>query len=264
MIETDDPFAAIRRQLVRGVLFALLVSFFISILHLTVPLFMLQVYDRVLNSRSLETLTMLVIVAVGALAVFAILEYIRGRVFHVLADSFSRRLGLPVLQAAFSQSLRTQGREPAKAMQDLGELHGLLSSTAASAPLELLWSPLFLVVLFLLHPIYGALAVGSAAVLVLFGLVAHLAMRRPQAEAREASAELNRDVAAAMRHIEVIEAMGMLPALARRWRPTQVRMLALLDRDRMSYKLQFRQLANFLFLQQSCLGFHHLNLLLPH
>jgi ATP-binding cassette subfamily C protein len=230
MTGTYDALTLIRRQLVRGVLFALLVSFFISLLHLTVPLFMLQVYDRVLNSRSLETLTMLVIVAVGALGVFAILEYIRGRVFHVLADSLSRRLCLPVLQAAVRQSLRTQGREPAQAMQDLGELHGLLSSTAASVPLELLWSPLFLLVLFLLHPIYGALAVGSVAVLLLFGLIADLATRRTQAEAKVAGSELNCDIAAAMRHVEVIQAMGMLPALARRWRPTQRRMLAMLDR----------------------------------
>jgi ATP-binding cassette subfamily C protein len=229
MNATDDALSLIRRQLVRGVLFALLVSFFISLLHLTVPLFMLQLYDRVLNSRSLETLTMLVIVALGALAVFGVLEYVRGRVFHVLALSTSRRLGLPVLEAAISQALSGQGREPGQAVRDLGEVHGFLSSPAASAPLELLWSPLFLLVLFLLHPLYGAIAIGSALVLVLFGVLADLATRNPQAEARQAGSQLSGDITAAMRHAEVIAAMGMLPALAQRWRATQRRMLAMLD-----------------------------------
>ena len=219
----------IRRQLVRGVLFALLVSFFISLLHLTVPLFMLQVYDRVLSSRSLETLTMLVIVAVGALVVFAVLEYARSRVFHILASSTARRLGLPVIQAAVGQALRGQGREPGQAVRDLGEIHSLLSSPAACTPLELLWSPVFLLVLFLLHPIYGVLALGSAFVLVLFGVLADFATRRPQAEVRQASGQLTGDISAAMRHAEVIAAMGMLPALAERWRATQRRMLTMLD-----------------------------------
>ena len=227
---TDSADALVRRQLVHGLLFAALVSFFISLLHLTVPLFMLQVYDRVLNSRSLETLTMLVIVAIGALAVFAVLEYIRGRIFHTLADSSARRLGLPVLQAAVGQSVREKGGEPGQAVRDLNELHGFLSSNAAVAPLELLWSPLFLIVLFLLHPLYGALAVGSAAVLILFGVLADLTTRTPLAGARAEGSQLTGDIAAAMRHAEVIDAMGMLPALAQRWRPAQRRMLALLDR----------------------------------
>ena len=229
MTGADEAFTLVRRQLVRGFLFALLISFFISILHLTVPLFMLQVYDRVLNSRSLETLTMLVIVAVGALGVFALLEYIRGRVFHILAQSISLRLGRPALQAAVGQSLRGQNRESGQAVRDLGEIHGLLSSSAASAPLELLWSPLFLLVLFLLHPLYGAIAIGSALILLLFGVFADLATRTPNAEARQASGQLIGDMTAAMRHAEVIEGMGMLPALVRRWRPTQRRMLATLD-----------------------------------
>jgi ATP-binding cassette subfamily C protein len=230
MTGADEALTLVRRQLIRGFLFALLISFFISILHLTVPLFMLQVYDRVLNSRSLETLTMLVIVAVGALGVFAVLEYIRGRVFHILAQSISLRLGRPALQAAVGQSLRGQNRESGQAVRDLGEIHGLLSSTAASAPLELLWSPLFLLVLFLLHPLYGAIAIGSALILLLFGAFADLATRTPNAEARQASGQLIADMTAATRHAEVIEGMGMLPALVRRWRPTQCRMLAMLDR----------------------------------
>ena len=230
MSATDDALSLIRRQLVRGGLFALLVSFFISILHLTVPLFMLQVYDRVLNSRSLETLTMLVIVALGALVVLGLLEYIRSRVFHVLALSTARRLGLPVLEAAISQALSGQGRDPGQALRDVGEVHGFLSSPAASAPLELLWSPLFLVVLFLLHPLYGAIAIGSALVLVLFGILGDVATRSAQAEARQAGGQLTGDVTAALRHAEAIAAMGMLPALAERWRATQRRMLALLDR----------------------------------
>lgn len=226
----DDALILIRRQLARGFAFAFFISLFITLLHLTVPLFMLQVYDRVLNSRSLETLTLLVIVAVGALGVFAMLEYIRGRVFQILAHALSLRLGRPALEAAVGQAIRGGAGESGQAVRDLGEIHGLLSSPAAAVPLELLWSPLFLVVLFLLHPLYGAIALGSAVVLILFGVAADAATRNLQGEAKQAGGELAADMAAAVRHAEVIEAMGMLPALVRRWRPVQLRMLAMLDR----------------------------------
>ncbi|HET8728836.1 MAG TPA: type I secretion system permease/ATPase [Alphaproteobacteria bacterium] len=226
----SDVIASLRRLLAQGMLFALLLSFFLSLLQLTVPLFMLQVYDRVMSSRSLETLTMLVIVAVGCLVVFGILDFIRGRVYLVIGDAIGRRLNTPAVEAAVRETIEGQGREANQAIRDLSELRGFVTGNAISVPLELVWAPLFLVVLFLLHPAYGAVAIASAVVLILFGVLGDITTRRPLEEARKTSNRGLADVSAAVRHAEVIDAMGMLPAIARRWQRTQERTLGLMLR----------------------------------
>lgn len=230
MTATDDPLSLIRQQILRATLFTCGLSFFLSLLQLAMPLFMLQVYDRVLNSRSIPTLVMLAIVTLGALLVLAILEFLRARIFHVLSAMFVERLSLPTLQATLGRMIDGPGEEPGQAIRSLNELRGFLSSNAISVPFELLWTPLFLIVLFLLHPLYGLVAIVSAVVLILLGVLADLVTRRPLREARQADSALMADIGAAVRHAEAIDAMGMLPALARRWRPTQSRMLMLLDR----------------------------------
>lgn len=230
MNATDDPLKLMRQQVLCAALFACGLSFFLSLLHLAMPLFLLQVYDRVLNSRSIPTLVMLVVVTLGALLVLAILEFLRARLFHNLAGLFVERLSLPTIQAALGRTIDGPSEEPAQAIRSLNELRGFLSSNAISVPFELLWTPLFLVVLFLLHPIYGVVAIASCVLLTLLGLLTDLVTRRPLREARQADSALMADIGAAVRHAEAIDALGMLPALARRWRPTQSRMLALLDR----------------------------------
>ena len=85
--------------------YAGLLSGLINVLQLTVPLFMLQVHDRVVNSQSTDTLTMLIIVAAIALVLYCILDYVRSLTFQVMAANLCRKLNLPVLQAAVSASV---------------------------------------------------------------------------------------------------------------------------------------------------------------
>jgi len=217
------------RRFRRGLAVAAVFSLFISVLQLTVPLYMLQVFDRVLSSGNLDTLAMLTVIAVGALAVFAVLEYIRARVYLVMGDGLARRLTLPTLQAAVSDTLNGRSRAAGEASRDLNELRTFLTGNAISVPLDLLWSPLFLLVLFLLHPAFGFIALGSGAVLFAMSVIGDLATRRPLAEASDAAAESFGEVGGAVRNAEVIEAMGMLPAVGRRWQHAQDRMLRLLD-----------------------------------
>jgi ATP-binding cassette subfamily C protein len=217
------------RRFRRGLAVAAVFSLFISALQLTVPLYMLQVFDRVLGSGNLDTLAMLTVVAVGALAVFAVLEFMRARVFLVMGDTLARRLTLPTLQAAVSDTLNGRSRAAGEASRDLNELRTFLTGNAVGVPLDLLWSPLFLFVLFLLHPAFGFIALGSGAVLFAMSVIGDLATRRPLAEASDAAAESFGEVGGAVRNAEVIEAMGMLPAVGRRWQGAQDRMLRLLD-----------------------------------
>jgi ATP-binding cassette subfamily C protein len=230
MTSADHPILRrLMRQLGGGFAFAAGLSAFSNALMLTVPLYTMQVYDRVMSSRSTDTLLMLSAVACGALVLYAVLDYVRARAFQIMATVSARRLNVPTLEAAILDALSGGGRNAGQAMRDLNELRNFMTGSAVSVPLDLLWTPIFLVILFLLHPVYGWVAVGAAVLLLAMSLVTDAATRRPLQEANRASARAFSDIGAAVRHAEAVEAMGMLPALARRWEAANADQAEMMD-----------------------------------
>jgi ATP-binding cassette subfamily C protein len=225
----DSLIRELQRSFAGGLLYAGVLSLCVNLLLLTVPLFMLQVQDRVLASRSYDTLTMLLVIAVGALLLYGAIEFIRSLTFQTMASIFARRLNLPTLEAAVSSSLEQGSAKATQAIRDLNDIRYFIASSAIATPLEAIWSPVFLMVLFAFHPIYGLVGVVSLIILLLLGLLSDLLTRRVLKEANEEGVASINDVGASLRHAETIEAMGMLPALARRWRGKQVAMIELLD-----------------------------------
>ncbi len=224
------------RHLGRGMVFAAVLSCFINILMLIVPLYTMQVYDRVMTSRSTDTLIMLAVVAVGGLMLYAVLDFIRTKVFLIMGDLIAMRLNVPTLQAAVIDTLHGSQRNSTQAIRDLNDLRSFITGSAITVPLEVMWVPMFLAVLFLLHPIYGWLALGAAVLLFLMSVLTDLLTRRPLAQANEAAARSFGDIASTVRNAEVIEAMGMLPAVAKRWERSQYRMIGLLNRGNSAAK----------------------------
>ncbi|HEV7322570.1 MAG TPA: type I secretion system permease/ATPase [Ensifer sp.] len=218
-----------RRVFVLALIYAALLSACIGILQLSTPLYMMQVHDRVLNSQSMDTLVMLTILVVGALVIYGVLEYIRALTFQAMGSAVVRWLNLPVLTAAV-QAAADQGLTRAtQSLRDLVELRSFLTTSAVSAPLDAAWSPIFLGVLFALHPMFGLLGAISVALLICCGLLTDLLTRRLMKEANQANIEAVSKIGASLRHAEAIEAMGMLPALARRWRAAQMHALDALE-----------------------------------
>ncbi|BCP53273.1 ABC transporter ATP-binding protein [Kaistia sp. 32K] len=212
-----------------GLGYAAILSAFINVLQLTVPLYMLQVHDRVLNSRSMDTLAMLSILAGGALILYGLLEFIRSQAFQVMGGRLVRKLNGPVLAASIRASAREGTSKAAQSLRDLAELRSFLTGHAVSAPLEAAWSPIFLVVLFLLHPGFGIVGVVSILILVISNIALDISTRSLLTEANKANVEAIGNVAGQVRHAEVIESMGMLPALSARWRLAQLSALELLE-----------------------------------
>ncbi|MFO1188196.1 MAG: type I secretion system permease/ATPase [Alphaproteobacteria bacterium] len=204
-----------------GLLFAAFVGVFIGLLQLTIPLYMLQVYDRVVHSQSMDTLFMLTVLAVGALVFLASLEFIRGRVFTILGERLARRLARPTLQAAVSRSIAEGESTGGQPMRDLYELRQFISTGPVALPIDALFSPLFLGALFLLHPAYGAMGLGSIFVLLGFSVAMEYLGRRPSAAANDATLKSHAEMGTAIRHAEVIEGMGMLSPILRRWQDGQ-------------------------------------------
>jgi len=225
----DGLIRELQRSFAGGLAYAAFLSFCVNVLLLTVPLFMVQVQDRVIVSRSFDTLTMLLVIAFGGLALYGVVEFIRSLTFQTMASLFARRLNLPALEAAVSSSLEQGSAQATQAIRDLNDIRYFIASSAIATPLEAMWSPIFLAVLFAFHPIYGLVGAASLLVLLLLGVLSDVLTRRVLKEANEEGVASINDVGASLRHAETIEAMGMLPALAKRWRTRQVAMIEHLD-----------------------------------
>jgi ATP-binding cassette subfamily C protein len=218
-----------RKAFVSGLAYAGILSAIINVLQLTVPLFMLQVHDRVVNSQSTDTLTMLILVAVIALVIYCNLDYLRALTYQVMASQLVRKLNLPILEAAVSTSIGKGVTQSGQAIRDLNDIRSFVTGNAISMPLEAAWSPIFLAVLFALHPLYGLVAAVSATVIIVLSLASDFLTRRAMKQANEKIVQNVGEIGGSLRHAEAIEAMGMLPALARRWGKSQMHTQDLLD-----------------------------------
>jgi ATP-binding cassette subfamily C protein len=219
----SDLLRATARELRTALLFAFLVTAVCNLLALILPFFNMETFNRVASSRNLNTLNWLMIGLAAGMAVYGVLEYLRSTLYIALGAGLARRLNLPTLIAA-AQSDEPEA-SPGQAVRDLNELHGFVAGPTVAAPFDLAWAPLLIGALFAMHWAYGALAVACAAILVCVGVLNDLMTKKPLSEANDETARAFGEMAVTVRNAEAIEAMGMLPAIARRWHRSQERML---------------------------------------
>ena len=212
------------REARRGLGVVAALSLFLNLLVLVSPLYMFQVFDRVLPSGHVETLVALTVLAGFALLVFGLLETIRHQTLVRIGAWLDRRLSEPVLAASLGEALtgRAIGAEP---LRDLARLRAFISSESVLPILDAPWTLVFIVVIWLLHPWLGALALLGAVLLFALALGSEIVMRAPLGEANERWLAAQRRGETALRNAEVVHAMGMLPALLRRWHADNDRVL---------------------------------------
>ena len=195
-----------------------LFSIFANVLMLTGPLFMLQVYDRVLVSRSNETLLALFILVGFLYGLMALLDFARGRIMARFGARLQALLDARVFEATMRYALHPVVRSlPATAMRDLEAIQSLCASPVLLALMDMPWTPLFIAAIFVLHPMLGWLAVAGGAVLVVFALINQLLTRRKVAGAQGASVAAQAFSEHARQASEVVRAQGMQPAITARW-----------------------------------------------
>ncbi len=207
-----DALKACRAGLVGFAVFSLAAN----LLMLAGPLYMLQVYDRVLTSRSVPTLVALSLFLLAAYVVQGILDVIRGRMVGRVAGVIDGRLGRAVHRAVTNSQLPGQ-RGGENSIRDLDQIRTFLMSGGPVSLADLPWMPVFLAICFLLHPLIGVASLGGAIVLVVVTLLTERSTRAPgrvmasEGGARQIMAEAHR------RNGETIAAMAMGGALADRW-----------------------------------------------
>ena len=201
----------------RAILGVAIISLFINVLMLTAPLYMMQVFDRVLSSRSTETLFFISLIAVAALLTHGLLEFVRSVAFIRVASWIERQMGAEILARSIASALEHGGAPSVQGLRDINALRGFLTGPAIFPILDAPWSPIFLVVVFLMHPWLGLLSLAGAIVLFVLALVNEFASRSLLRDAEGISMQAVRRAEAAVRNADVIGAMGMLPNIVQRW-----------------------------------------------
>jgi ATP-binding cassette subfamily C protein len=200
-----------------GFLTAIVFSFFINILAFVGPLYMLQIYDRVITSRNATTLVMLTLIAAFLLIVYATLEKIRSAILVRLGVLFSTLARSRLFDAVLKGTLLQPGRGHTQALRDLDTIREFLTGSGLISFCDAPWVPIFVIGCFILHPWYGYIATGGA-VLIFCSAIANEFMTRKHLKAASTNAVVaNAYASATFRNAEVLYAMGMLPKLRDRW-----------------------------------------------
>jgi ATP-binding cassette subfamily C exporter for protease/lipase len=199
----------------------------INILALTPTLYMLQVYDRVLASRNETTLLMLTLLVLGLYLLSSLLEFARGSVLIRVGNKFDMMLNTRIFTASFEQNLKKAGGNPAQAINDLTNLRQFLTGSALFAFFDAPWTPIYIAVAFLIHPMLGFITLGGSIVLFTLAYITNVATEKPLAAANDAAIVAGNFANNHLRNAEVIEAMGMLPGLRGRWFAQHRRILTL-------------------------------------
>jgi len=238
----------------RAVVGVAVISLFVNLLMLTVPLYMLQLFDRVIASRSEATLIYLTIAAVGALAVLGLLDMLRGRVLARVSSWMDQRLSPVALSRAVGAMLQSHSYG-AQVLRDLSNVRQFVSSPALLTLFDAPWVPIYLFVIYLLHPTLGLVGLIGAVVLFILAIVNELITRKPLSEASNQQVRAMRKTDAAVRNAEVIESMGLMPGILRRWVDDNESALALQEKagDRAGLLLAFSKFFR-LTIQVSMLG----------
>lgn len=223
----QDPsktMARVKRRLASNLMFVVLMTVGTNILILSVPIYLFQISNRVLTSRSTDTLAMLTIVVVGAIAVQASLDALRRFVLMRTAVDVSASLGGPVLAAAAQASLHSNGREY-QVLGDLNSLRAFLVSGTLLAFLDVPFTPMFLLVIFLIHPHLGAIVITTALILALFAWINQKVTSEGFRDANAAQSRANLHLESMSRNSQIINAMAMIPEAVRIWGADMVRSL---------------------------------------
>ena len=219
--ELRDALASLRHFFQRALVFSVVVN----LLALAPTIYMLQVYGRVVNSRSNETLLMLTVLVVAVFALMEFVDWVRNRVLQAAGERLDRKLGDRVFNTTFEARLRNLpvGITP---LVDLRNLRGFLSSSAAFAIMDAPISMLFIVIIFMLSIPLGAVVLVAAIAMLAVGYATERRTTPPISEAQKLAQESQRYVTTTLKNAQVIEAMGMMGNVRRRWLMRQRRFLA--------------------------------------
>ena len=196
-----------------------------NLLSLTPAIYMLQVYDRVINSRSLTTLLMLTIVTIGAYLLMELLEWVRSDIFKSVAINYEKLHLKRLFDLIFQAQLRKINTWGSRPINDLRTLREFFYSPSLLAFIELPLVPIYLFLIFLIHPMLFYFAVIGAAIQILITLMTEINTHPTLTTANQAAAAAQQYANASLRNGQVVESMGMIHDIHKKWMQYQFKFL---------------------------------------
>ena len=200
----------------RAIIFVGWFSCAINILMLAGPLFMLQVYDRVMTSGSMSTLMALLSLTIGVYVIIGLLELARSRLVTRIGSEIDQRIGDRIFEAAMKSSL-VQSGSPSAALRDLDTLRNFVAGPAPMTFFDVWWAPVYLLVIFATHWTLGLSALVGCLMLLFTAWLSDKRSRAPLIESQKAAVRSMEMAETGQRNAEAIAAMGMIGAYRQRW-----------------------------------------------
>lgn len=198
--------------------YAFFFSMFINVLQLTFSIYMLQVYDKVLTSYNLSTLVVITMAAVFALLVLALLEWLRSRLLVRAGIEFDRVLSLPVLKENINSAVMVGGGNKKQGtLRDVQMLRNFLGGSAVFCFFDAPWMPLYLGLIFILHPALGMVAVFGGVAVIILGLLTDRLTKTRLESANMLNNHASNFLSSTLRNAPIVRTMGMGSAMAHRW-----------------------------------------------
>ena len=214
----------------RPMIFAAIFSFGSNILFLAMPIYMMQVYSRVVVSGSVPTLMFLTIAVAIAFLVMSALEELRGRILIKIGTMLDRKLSARLLDSVVAAGLRAGRPVRSHALRDLDTFRQGIAGSVTNAVFDAPWSPIFLLVIFLIDWRLGMLSLTGAILLLALAALNEYVTRPSLKVANFAGQRSYSATDSGLRNAEVIHAMGMLPGLSKRWNGDRLTMLQAQER----------------------------------
>src|SRR5262249_31917710 len=209
----------------RDVLTAAAFSLFINSLMLTLPLYVMNIYRRVLQSHSIETLLSISLIALVAMAIYGVLSAFRNRLLVAMSAKLDTVLAEKVLAALVTRAARSNEPKTVEGLRDLAIVRNVLSGHEVQMILDLPWTTIFIATIFMLHPILGIVALFAIVVLLGMAIINDVTSRPHLNAANAASAKVFNTANTNVRNAEVIQGMGMLRAALGRWHKLNTNLL---------------------------------------
>ena len=192
-------------------------SFFINLLMFVAPIHMLQIYDRVLVSRSEVTLVLLTGLAVGLLIIYGLLEGVRSRILVRLSLKFDELMSQPMFDIVFDSALKDPNRNSVQSLRDVDTIREFISGGAIIAFCDAPWVPIFIAACFFLHPILGVVALCGAILIFILAILNEWLTRKRLSDASHLSIQSANYALTSLRNAEIVKALGMVGGIRNTW-----------------------------------------------
>ncbi len=204
---------------------AMLFSFFTNLLVMAPTIYMLEVYDRVVNSRSLTTLSMLTLLVVGLYALMELLEWVRTEILQLIARRFDAAMSERIFDSVFEANLRRIPGTSTQIISDLRSVREFLASPALIALMDVPLAMLYIIAIFMINEVMGVMSLIGAVIAVILAYLTERDSQPPLTLANRSAIAAQNYAANSLRNAQVIEAMGMLGGIHRRWMAKQKQFL---------------------------------------